>query len=369
MNVDTCSFAILSLSSGAAGLEISLRLALPTSRVVCYVERDAYACEVLASRIEDESLDEAPIWSDLRTFDGRPWCGIVDILSAGFPCQPWSAAGKRLGTIDDRWIWDDIARIVREVEPEWIFLENVPGLVRGGLEHVLRDLALCGFDAEWDVFSAAQVGAPQIRERVFILAHAKSRGFGVEQEPISQRNGTSIVTPNQFALAHTNGHGQPRQWGIQELPQQGQVARRDDADRCDGEGRDVADTEIIGRRSRRAEPTGQQGQDGVTGDGEPLAQPDECGCFAGERDVQTRQPDTLGLFPPGPSELDEWRRVLEVEPSLEPAICRMADGLAPGLVKSSLAYQIDQLRVLGNGVVPLVAAVAFAVLWQRLVTG
>jgi len=165
----------MALCAGAGGLELGLRIALGDDyRCVVYVEREAYAAAVLVARMANQALDTAPVWDDLSTFDGKPWRGVVDIVSAGFSCQPWSAAGKQLGIEDERWIWPDIARVIRQVGPEWVFLENVAGLVRGGLEHVLRDLAESGFAAEWDSFSAAEVGAPHLRERLFILAHAAS---------------------------------------------------------------------------------------------------------------------------------------------------------------------------------------------------
>ena len=91
-------------------------------RCVAYVEREAYAAGVLMARMEDASLDQAPIWDDLTTFDGAAWRGCVDIVTAGFPCQPWSVAGSQKGTGDERWIWPDIAAIVRDVEPEIVFL-------------------------------------------------------------------------------------------------------------------------------------------------------------------------------------------------------------------------------------------------------
>ena len=178
----------MALCAGAGGLELGLRIALGDDyRCVVYVEREAYAAATLVARMADQALDTAPVWDDLSTFDGIPWRGVVDIVSAGFSCQPWSAAGKQLGIEDERWIWPDIARIVCEVGPEWVFLENVGGLVRGGLEHVLRDLALSGFDAEWDRLSAAEVGAPHLRERLFILAHAKS---GIEERTQGKRSTT-----------------------------------------------------------------------------------------------------------------------------------------------------------------------------------
>ena len=165
----------LHLCAGYGGFELGLRLAGVDCRTVCHVERDAYAAAVLVARMDESRLDQAPVWSDLVTFDGAAWRGRVDIVTAGFPCQPFSAAGKRLGVDDDRWLWPDIARIIRDVEPRFVFLENVPGVVRAGLAHVLGDLAALGFDAEWGLLSAAAVGAPHKRERFWLVGHAAGR--------------------------------------------------------------------------------------------------------------------------------------------------------------------------------------------------
>ena len=151
----------MALCAGVGGLELGIKLAIPSYRTVCYVEREVYAARVLVARMEDKTLDAAPIWDDVSTFDGRPWRGVVDIISAGFPCQPWSDAGRRQGVQDERWIWDDIARIIGEVRPLLVFLENVPGLVRGGLGVVLGSLSVLGYNAQWGVFCAAAQGAPQ----------------------------------------------------------------------------------------------------------------------------------------------------------------------------------------------------------------
>lgn len=162
----------LHLCSGYGGFELGLRLAGVPARTVAHVERDSYAAATLVARMEDQTLDRAPIWSDLTTFDGGPWRGRVDLITAGFPCQPFSAAGLGRGVDDERWLWPDIARIVADVGPRFVFLENVPQLVRLGLPHVLADLAALGFDAEWGLLSAAEVGAPHKRERFWLLADA-----------------------------------------------------------------------------------------------------------------------------------------------------------------------------------------------------
>ena len=101
------SFNVLSVCSGTGGLDLGLRLAVPCARTVCYLEREAYAAAVLAARMEEEALDAAPIWTDLRTFDGKPWRGVVDCVLGGYPCQPFSFAGKRAGENDERHLWPD----------------------------------------------------------------------------------------------------------------------------------------------------------------------------------------------------------------------------------------------------------------------
>lgn len=176
----------MALCAGVGGLELGLRLALEEYRCVCYAEREAYGAAILAARIRDGFMDDAPIWSDIETFDGRPWRGQVDIISAGFPCQPWSSAGRRQGLEDERWIWPEIARIVRDVRPRYVFLENSPRIVDGGQTEVLRDLALCGFNAEWDLFSAETVGAPHVRQRLFTLAHSDRSGQQKVQSDIRE---------------------------------------------------------------------------------------------------------------------------------------------------------------------------------------
>jgi DNA (cytosine-5)-methyltransferase 1 len=160
----------IELCAGYGGFSLGLRD--HDIRTVAYVERDSYAAATLVARMEESRLDQAPIWDDLCTFDGSAWRGRVDLITAGFPCQPFSTAGLQQGVNDERWIWPDIARIIADVQPRYVFLENVTGLIRAGLGHVLTDLADLGFDAEWGVLSAAAVGAPHRRQRVWILADA-----------------------------------------------------------------------------------------------------------------------------------------------------------------------------------------------------
>ena len=140
-------------------------------RTVCAVERDAYAAGVLAQRQNDGCLPPFPIWSDITTFDGRPWRGRVDVVSGGFPCQDISTAGKGAGIDGERsGLWAEMARIIREVRPRFVFVENSPALTSRGLGRVLGDLAEMGFDASWGVLGAADLGAHHKRDRIWIVA-------------------------------------------------------------------------------------------------------------------------------------------------------------------------------------------------------
>jgi DNA (cytosine-5)-methyltransferase 1 len=167
----TCN--VLSLCAGYGGLDLGLRVALGNTRTVCWVEWDAYPAALLAARIQDQALDDAPLWSDARTFDGRPWRGVVDCVVGGYPCQPFSVAGKRRGADDPRHLWPHIARIVGEVRPRFCFFENVRNHINLGLEQVRADLRGMGYRVEAGIFSAAEVGASHRRERLFILAHTE----------------------------------------------------------------------------------------------------------------------------------------------------------------------------------------------------
>lgn len=162
----------LSLCSGIGGLDLGLRLVIPGYSTVCYVEIETFCQDILLARMADGILERAPIWSDLKSFDARPWNGLVDVVHGGYPCQPFSVAGKRAGAADPRHIWPDVARIVGECEPEWCFFENVAGHLTLGFDRVVCDLEYRGYEVAAGLFTAAEVGAPHKRQRLFILAHA-----------------------------------------------------------------------------------------------------------------------------------------------------------------------------------------------------
>jgi DNA (cytosine-5)-methyltransferase 1 len=142
-------------------------------RTVCAVEINDYARRVLMARQDDGCLPAFPIWDDVRTFDGRSWRGLVDVITGGFPCQDISIAGKGEGISGERsGLWGEMFRIIREVEPRYVIVENSPMLTRRGLEQVIGDLASLGYDAKWGVLGAIHAGAPHKRERIWIVAHS-----------------------------------------------------------------------------------------------------------------------------------------------------------------------------------------------------
>lgn len=204
----------ISLCTGAGGLELGIALAEDRVRTVCMVERDAYAAAALVARMEDAALDDAPVWSDVKTFDGRPWRGAVDIITAGYPCQPFSSSGKRKGTADPRHIWPDIARIIREAKPSIVFFENVRGHLDRGFDIVEQDLRGMGFNVKAGLFSAAEVGASHIRERLFILGYTNSECFWhlATDQPVGNRleaTDGKISSGDRFAINRLDNYESP----------------------------------------------------------------------------------------------------------------------------------------------------------------
>ena len=299
----------LSLCAGAGGLDLGLHLAIDNYRTVGYVERDSFAAATLVARMEDEALDCAPVWDDVTTFDGQSWRGVVDIIHGGYPCQPFSVAGRKLGDKDPRHLWPHIRRIVDEVEPPLCFFENVGGHLRLGFEQVHDDLQSMGYRVKAGLFTAAEVGASHRRERLFILAYRSgifgerrvAEGSGKQQQQAPAGSECRVV-----ADATRPGAGQ-HQLGPRVMPSGGEPAMGD----ANGTG--------LERRSH----------------------------------AQYDSADEEFAFPPGPTDHGRWWRLLIKWPDLEPAVRRGADGLA---------NRVDRLRLCGNGVVPLAAAYAFHVL-------
>lgn len=278
-------------------------------RTVCYVEHNKYAVDVLRARIKDGYLDDAPIWDDCFTFDGRPWAGLVDVVSAGFPCQPFSAAGKGLAERDPRNGWPAVIRILREVRPRFAWLENVPALLsKPYFGTIISDLAQAGYDVEWDCISASEVGANHKRERLWILAHPNGKGIW-QQSQSGQQSTQTIITADGPSKSLADAH-------VEGLEINGQFNPQGQAELCGGTG---PNEEQVLRHTEQAR------------DRWGVEQPQE---REEKRDVDCQQ----------------WWQV-------EPDVGRVADGVA---------HRMDRLEATGNGQVPAVAARAWQLLRERI---
>ncbi len=140
-------------------------------RTVCAVEWEPYAACVLAARQNDKVLPPFPIWDDVKTFDGKPWRGIVDVISGGFPCQAYSTAAAGRNTADD--LWPEMRRIVADVAPRYVFAENVS---RIAIDQAANDCESMGYKTKAISLSAKDLGADHIRERFWLLAYSDDDG-------------------------------------------------------------------------------------------------------------------------------------------------------------------------------------------------
>lgn len=168
----------LSLFTGVGGGDLAFQHLLDW-RCLGYVEWDKYCQKVIAQRQLDKIFSVAPIYGDVRAFVGdgyaAAYTGMVDVITGGFPCQPFSTANsaRRRGSSDSRNMWPATIECIRTIRPQFAFLENVPGLLSSGyFGTILGDLAESGYDARWRVLSAAEMGAPHKRDRLWIVAHA-----------------------------------------------------------------------------------------------------------------------------------------------------------------------------------------------------
>lgn len=316
-------------------------------RTVCAVERDAYAAQVLAQRQNDGLLKAFPIWSDVCSFDGTRWRGIVDIVSGGFPCQDISAAGKGAGITGERsGMWKEMARIIGEVRPTYAFVENSPMLTTRGLGTVLADLASMGFDAEWGVLSAADVGAPHRRERIWILArqqdvfsHAQHNrdGWGKQlTQGTEKENGTVADTNSEYG----------QWWSASQQPTSiGREAWHQSGGRSDALN-DMANTEKLqcnGGTIHREHCKGEISKF-RNGSGAEIRN-------TNSQDVERQRNITIGIE-------KKLRDIINASWwSIEPNVGRVANGVA---------FRVDRLKAIGNGQVPLCAATAFELLKGRL---
>ena len=409
----------LSLCTGYGGIDLGLRRVLPTCRTIAYVEIEAFAIQNLVNKIETEQLDAAPIHTNLKTFPFRKFRGCVDILSGGFPCQPFSNAGAKEGVGDERHLFPIISEGIKQFRPSILFFENVEGMFSTYtkenevvLHHVLKDLESMGYTATAGVFSASEIGAPHQRKRVFIMGYSEHKRFKKRQHEARKkrsatryRMGLSARASNQLADTDNNRYKQ----NTTRQEKKGGVSQEHWAEVCGGmphrtgqqHNSELADSDSSrsgrGWSSCKSETDTDRVQSskgerhrirsqtsGCSGDFGELAYSHSSG---GRQDRWQSELRTEGIeqsscnqgrararqapegqegqqkWPSRPNEPQyEWEepRVFKVEPQLGGA----AHGSASGVDTNQ--NRIDRLRLLGNGVVPGVAEKAFRVLSQEL---
>ena len=179
MYVDnTETVTLLEWCAGYGGIGLGLKRVFGERlRTIAYCELEGYAQANLISKMEKGFMDVAPIWTDVKTFPTQEFHGLVDIFSAGYPCQPFSTAGKRLGEEDPRHLWPFIQRAIATIQPRFCFFENVRGHLTLGFKNVCHDLGELGYEIVAGLFTAAECGAPHKRERLYIMAHSKRCGL------------------------------------------------------------------------------------------------------------------------------------------------------------------------------------------------
>ena len=285
-------------------------------RTVCAVEWEPYPASVLCARQNDGLLPPFPIWDDVQTFDGKPWRGIVDVVSGGFPCQDISAAGKGAGIDGERsGMWREMARIICEVRPRFVFVENSPMLTSRGLGTVLGDLASMGFNARWGVLGAADVGANHQRDRIWIVGKATNPLRGRSQEQTNQRVLESQRS-NQFQSSESRDSGE------------------------------MGNTHSThGKRNQCAERTQQEYTNANSTS--QLADTKDKGDVWRFWSMGATESQNDHRGSPSYGSREWW----EVEPN----VGRVADGVAA---------RVDRLKAIGNGQVPLCAATAWRILSQ-----
>ena len=364
-------------------------------RTVCAVEWEPYPASVLCARQNEGLLPPFPIWDDVQTFDGKPWRGIVDVVSGGFPCQDISAAGKGAGIDGERsGMWREMARIIREVRPRFVFVENSPMLTSRGLGAVLGDLATMGFDAKWGVLGAADVGANHQRDRIWIrgqqraMANAMSaRQWWNKWESKNEKNVDGEITdPNRIGLQESTNECQlESQRGSQlqvEQPRDsnkmgnannnGQTSsevcssfiqrsysssswqeQTRQLERSSEQYAELANTECMGRQERPSERGESQNQEAssqpdnrsqTSGEGEVIANT-KCSGLEGWQD-RRKQEITRTWSGGAPIGTSDWW-------SVEPDVGRVVNGISA---------RVDRLKAIGNAQVPLCAATAWRVL-------
>ena len=315
-----------------------------------YVENNDYCQRVIRQRIRDGIFDDAPIFGDIRAFIGEGYAdsykGVVDVVTAGFPCQPFSVAGRGLGEFDPRNMWPETIECIRRIRPRYALLENVPGLIaKPYFRRILGDLAEALYDFSGDCLSAASFGAPHRRDRLWIVAtDADGRGAYAEQKPAA----------GGCVAADAGGHGSGQSLADATEPRFSQGQRqagrpaRNNARRArfNGLGATLANTRgarNVGGGSETA-PGSSSETEGrretlAHAEGERLQRIEKCSSSSSSSEIPQPRSESAGIG----SRVGGWW-------SVEHGMGRVVDGMA---------NRGHRLRALGNGQIPIVAATAF----------
>ena len=333
-----------SLFAGIGGIDLGFERA--GLKCKWQVEIDDYATQVL-----EKNWPNVERWGDVRTFppdSSSKW--KVDVIAGGFPCQDISNAGKGAGLDGEKsGLFYEIIRVARCVRPKAIVLENVAALLARGMGDVLGELAQIGFDAEWHCIPAAAVGAPHIRDRVFILGYANSGcGNGTQKEICAGRSITQLSGETQSSDIVSNADGQRK---LQQKRSK-QKKRGRSSNRCEtlaDASSDRCDQDAIGVTESSSQPglatelsQGPHSRDSSDSSGERWK-----GCaeesLSRQRNLQ--------------SELERIRQYIGKQWSVEPNVGRVAHGVS---------RRLDRIKGLGNAVVPQVAEVVAKILLTKL---
>ena len=378
-----------------------IELGLPEPKPVCYVERDFQAAALLVDKIQAGKMGKAPVWTDSSTIDCDIFGDKVDAIIGGFPCQPFSLAGKGAGEEDERWLWEDIKRLAIQIRPKFLFLENVSGLIVGhGLNTILGDFTEIGYDAEWISIQAKHVGASHKRERVFILAYTNNTRNRSSQHEDKCKGKKNIDKGKTRSQSQSSGYNteldDTEHNGCSTTKITGNTRQRSN----DSEKRSKES-----KQSQRSSKRISQTSDMVNSDSKRRCSRNNARQNA--MDVITPDTELYGkpTFAPGPDDI-RWTDIIRFRPDLAPALENtssfrrgrwnnglsvdekrkksstskvrgssgkqkeiesevrgMADGMGRRLDSIS---RIGQLRLLGNGVVPQQATAALKILFNRI---
>lgn len=359
--------AVLSLCTGMRGLERGIERAIGPVRTVAYVEIEAFVIENLVQQMEQGVLVPAPVWSNLKTFPSEQFHGKIHGITGGYPCQPFSVAGKRGGGEDPRHLWPYIKSMVGTIRPVWCFFENVPGHLTLGYREVRSDLEQLGYTVEEGIFSAEEVGAPHQRKRLFILAVDNTTGrknyFGESRELAEKKGRWEGKHTTTSGTSHVDYPNSERQQSINEIR-----TRRNSIEHA-------SEGELADPTSERLQKPGQTGigelskesregiHDRLEQSGDELADPSELGMEGnrpeGEQVTEVQTGEALSgcdrgrdRWPASPGEQQyEWEA-----PRIESSV---------GFTVNGHNFREDLLRMAGNGVVEQTAELAWITLWNK----